>query len=126
MQLVGAGIDIIEVDRVRRAAERTPSFLTRVFTPAELAYAGAAPAHRWRRLAARFAAKEALLKALGTGLRRARWQEVEVVRGPLGRPGLRLTGSLAERATRLGVTTLHLSISHSRHYAVAQVLALSD
>ncbi|BDG62401.1 holo-ACP synthase [Caldinitratiruptor microaerophilus] len=126
MRLVGAGIDIIEVDRVRRAAERTPRFLTRVFTPAELAYAGAAPAHRWRRLAARFAAKEAALKALGTGLRRARWQEVEVVPGPLGRPGLRLTGSLAERAARLGVTALHLSISHSRHYAVAQVLALGE
>lgn len=123
--MVGAGIDLIEVDRIRQAAERTPTFLFRVFTPAEIAYARASDRNCWRRFAARFAAKEALLKALGTGLRRVRWCDAEVVRDPLGRPGFRLGGKLAELVAAQGITAIQVSLSHSDHYAVAQVLLLS-
>ncbi|MFO7173533.1 MAG: holo-ACP synthase [Bacillota bacterium] len=124
MYVLGTGVDIVEVARLKRAAERTPRLLERLFTPAELAYADSAPRSRWRRLAARFAAKEALFKALGTGLRQVRWREAEVARDPLGRPFFRLEGALADLAARLGVEAIHLSLSHSEHYAVAQVIAL--
>lgn len=118
------GVDIIEVERVRSACQRTPSLPGRLFTPAELAYAESSERHRWARLAARFAAKEALLKALGSGLRQVKWAQIEVVRDDLGRPDLVLTGAAAELARRLGVTRLHLSLSHTENYAVANVLAL--
>lgn len=124
--MVGTGVDIVEVARVRAACERTPGLLPRLFTAAELAYAGASARHRWARLAARFAAKEALLKALGTGLRQVKWVEAEVVRDEAGRPGLALTGALADLARRRGVTAIHLSLSHTEHYAVANVLALGE
>lgn len=122
MRIVGTGVDLVEVERLRRAAERRPALLARLFTPAELAYAAAAPRHRWQRLAARFAAKEALLKALGTGLRQVRWQEAEVVRDEAGRPGLVLAGALARLARERGVCQAHLSLSHTPRYAVAQVV----
>lgn len=124
LPILGTGVDIIEVARIQQAAERTPRFLERVFTPAELAYANAAPRSRWRRLAARFAAKEALLKALGTGLRQVRWGEAEVVRNALGRPAFQLKGALAALAAARGVQELHLTLSHSDHYAVAYVIAV--
>lgn len=126
MQVIGTGTDLVEVERVRAACTRTPGLLGRLFTPAELAYAASAPRHRWPRLAARFAAKEALLKALGTGLRQVRWVEAEVVRDRLGRPGLVLTGALADLARRRGVAELHLSLSHTEAYAVANVVAMGS
>lgn len=124
MQVIGTGIDLVEVARVRTACERTPGLMARLFTPAELAYAAASERHRWPRLAARFAAKEALLKALGTGLRQVKWAEAEVVRDALGRPGFALTGALAELARHKGVAELHLTLSHTDQHAIANVLAL--
>ena len=96
--------------------------ITRVFTPGELAYALAMknPAPH---LAARFAAKEAFLKALGLGLRNGmRWQEIEVVRNELGAPSLRLSGQAAELADERKVTAIHLSYSHEGDYATATVI----
>lgn len=129
------GIDIVEVARVRRAAERWGGrFLRRVFTPGELADCGAAgPAPRYESLAARWAAKEAAAKALGVGLsglgagpgaagELLHLHEIEVARGPGGRPLLRLHGGAAAAAARLGIAELALSVSHSGGLAVASVV----
>lgn len=125
MHVIGIGIDIVEVDRLKAALARRPRLAERLFTKTELESAGG-PGHRLLRLAARFAAKEALLKSFGTGLRGVRWREAEVVSDALGRPSLRLQGQLQSLASRLGVTELHLTMSHSRQYAVAAVVAVGE
>lgn len=122
--IVGIGVDIIEVERIEKALSRHPErFLHRVFTAGEIAECWTGESHRFRRLAARYAAKEATLKALGTGLRAGKWVEVEVVKDPLGKPLLRLCGRLAEVAAQQGITAFHLSLSHCKAYAMAQVVA---
>lgn len=122
--IAGTGVDIIEVERIAQALARHPErFLHRLFTPHEIAECWPAEAHRHRRLAARYAAKEAVLKALGTGLRYGKWTEIEVSKDPLGKPMVRLSGRLAEVAARQGITQLHLSLSHCEQYAMAQVVA---
>jgi holo-[acyl-carrier protein] synthase len=119
----GLGIDIIEVDRIRRATARWgEAFLCRVFTPDELARGGA-PQRAAERLAGRFAAKEAVMKALGLGRRGVGWQEIEITVDPFGKPGVRLTGRAATVADRLGVRAWHVAISHTRLLAVAEALA---
>jgi holo-[acyl-carrier protein] synthase len=122
--VVGIGIDVVEIARIRRLMERWQDrFLQRVFTEAELAYALRRhdPAQH---LAARFAAKEATLKALGTGLSMGvRWREMEVRRGRGQPPQLELSGRTAELGEARGVRRLHVSLSHDAGLAVAQVLA---
>ena len=122
--IVGIGVDVVHIPRIRGAIERWQErFLGRVFTPDELAYA------RRRRdpaehLAARFAAKEATLKALGTGLAMgARWREVEVRRARGEPPRMALSGRTAALGAARGVRVLHVSLTHDGDYAVAQVLA---
>lgn len=121
--IVGTGVDITEVARIRAALERFGSrFLGRVFTPAEVRYC-TSKANPAERLAARFAAKEAGMKALGTGLRHGiTWHDVEVVRQPGSRPVLRFSGRAAEFATRLGCNRTHLSLSHTAEQAMAFVI----
>lgn len=119
--MVGIGVDVVEVSRLREASNRE-RLLARLFTASELS--DCRGAHRWQSLAARFAAKEAVLKALGTGLRGMRWQDIEVVRNDRGRPGVRLRGGAAGRAENLGVAEVLLSLSHTEHYAVAQAVAV--
>ncbi|HLS89342.1 MAG TPA: holo-ACP synthase [Sphingobacteriaceae bacterium] len=120
--ILGLGIDMVDVGRVEQAHGRKgAAFLNRLFTPGEQAAAGDGP-HRYRRLAARLAAKEALVKALGTGLRDGRWLDAEVVNDPLGKPSLRVTGGLARRLQAMGVTGVHLSLTHENHYAAAVVV----
>lgn len=116
------GIDIIEIDRVQSVAERYGErFLNRVYTEGERAYCrGRAP-----QLAARFAAKEAAMKALGTGVRGVAWREVEVVRLPGRAPEIVLHGRAQKRAEWMSLQRMALSISHSRRYAVASVVANS-
>ena len=117
---LSSGVDIIEISRVGQVLERYGRrFLERVFTPDEIAYCRGRPAN----LAARFAAKEATMKALGTGVRGVGWKDVEVVRHESGAPSIRLQGRAKIRAERLGVGEIVLSISHSREYAVAFVVA---
>ena len=113
--IVGIGIDLVEVARLEEILARTPTVRTRLFTPAEAALP-------LESLAARFAAKEALAKALGapTGLS---WQDAEVVLDRGGRPGFALRGTLAARAAELGVGEVHLSISHDGGFAQAFVVA---
>ena len=113
------GVDIIEIPRIKRVLDRYGQrFLNRVFTPAEIAYCrGRAP-----NLAGRFAAKEAAMKALGTGVRGVSWKDIEVIRADSGAPSLRLHGRAEKRAERLQMSEMSLSISHSREYAVAFVV----
>jgi holo-[acyl-carrier protein] synthase len=121
--IVGIGLDLVEVARVRASARRSGErFAKRVFTPGEIAYC-AGRARKFEHLAARFAAKEATLKALGTGI--TGWtsmQEVEVVHNAAGRPEIRLRGGVLRRARSLGVTAAHLSISHTEGVAAAVVV----
>jgi holo-[acyl-carrier protein] synthase len=119
------GVDLIEIRRVERALQRHGDrFLERVFTPAELLYTR----KRVPELAARFAAKEAVSKALGVGVRLLapygiRWQEAEILGDWRGRPSVTLSGRAAERAAELGITEWAVSLSHSKEYAIAFVVA---
>ena len=117
------GVDIIEIDRVAAVVERYPArFPHRIYTDGELEYCrGRAP-----QLASRFAAKEAVMKALGTGTRGVGWREIEVVRKPGNPPEIVLHGRARTRAEKLGATRLALSLSHSREYAVASVVMETD
>ena len=120
--IVGIGIDILSVARMARAIERGQErLLERLFTPGEQADAGGVRTSE--RLAARFAAKEAALKALGTGWSMGiAWRDVEVVSAPSGQPALRITGRAAERARELGVTRSHVSLSHQDGMVAALVI----
>lgn len=110
------GIDIIRVDRIRRTLERFGArFSRRVLTPAEQRYVRDRPAT----LAGRWAAKEAVSKVLGLGVRGIGWKDIEVERLPTGQPAVRLHGRAARRADQLGMARIALSISHESEYAVA-------
>jgi holo-[acyl-carrier protein] synthase len=121
--IVGTGVDIAEVPRIQAAVDRFGDrFLRRVFTPNEVKYC-LSKANSAERLAARFAAKEAAMKAIGTGLHLGvTWQDVEVIRNPGGRPGIRFTRMAAEFAARLGCKNVHVSITHTREQALAMVV----
>jgi holo-[acyl-carrier protein] synthase len=121
--IVGTGIDIAEVPRIRQAIERFGDrFLERIFTPGEIRYCDS-KANRAERYAARFAAKEAAMKALGTGWSQGvRWRDCEVVRLPGGRPSISFHGKAGEFAAKLGVNHAALSLSHTAEQAIAQVI----
>ena len=121
--ILGTGIDLAEVPRIRAAVERYgPRFIERVFTAKEIAYVER-KANNFERYAARFAAKEAGMKAIGTGWRRGvRWQDFEVTNLPSGRPTLTFHGVAAEFARRLGVERVHLSLTHTEQYGQAFVI----
>lgn len=125
-KIQGIGIDIIEIERIRRLSLRWGSkFENRVYTPQELAYCGKTPI-RYARLAARFAAKEATLKALGTGLTVGMyWQDVEICANAVGKPSIVLHGKVKQYAAELGVVRTFVSLSHAVDYAVAQVTLCS-
>ncbi len=113
--IVGVGVDVVDVARLARALERTPGLADRLFTDAERA-------RPVESLAARFAAKEAVAKALGApgGLR---WLDAEVVTDETGRPHIQVYGGVAEEARSQGITTWHLSLSHDASVATAVVVA---
>ena len=121
--IYGIGVDLVEVDRMKRAIARSgPRLVERLYTAGERAYCGG---KRFPHpcFAARFACKEAFLKALGTGLRKhMRWRDIEVCRDPLGKPFLRLHGYLRERCDDAGIRHVHLTLSHSASHAIAQVV----
>jgi holo-[acyl-carrier protein] synthase len=121
--IVGTGIDIAEVPRIRLSIERFGlRFLERIYTTREMEYCDS-KANRAERYAARFAAKEAAMKALGTGWNHGvRWRDCEVVRMPGGRPTIAFHGKAGEFAARLGVKNAALSISHTEEQAIAQVI----
>jgi holo-[acyl-carrier protein] synthase len=121
--VIGVGVDVVDVDRLGRTLARTPSVADRVFCAAERAYAGTGE-ESLRRLAARFAAKEAAAKALGAPAQ-ARWQEIEVVTLDDGRPTLLVSGATAAVAAAAGIASWHVSLSHDGGVAVAVVVAES-
>lgn len=121
--IIGTGIDIVEVPRVADAIERFGArFKRRIFTEGEIRYCES-KANYVERFAARFAAKEAALKAIGTGWRHGvSWREIEVQRVPGGRPTIAFTGVAAQFAQRLGMKHASLSLSHTAQHAIAQVI----
>lgn len=117
---LAVGVDIIEIERVRRVLARYDRrFLTRVYTAEEAAFCRG----RVAELAARFAAKEAVMKALGTGARGVAWREIEVLPDGRGKPLVYLYGGALRRAQELGLAALDVSLSHSKEYALAMVVA---
>jgi holo-[acyl-carrier protein] synthase len=121
--IVGLGLDIAEIDRVEAAITRHgAAFLDRIYTPREAAYCERHK-NKYERYAARFAAKEAAMKALGTGWRLGvRWRDIEVANAPSGKPTLNLAGVARQFADGLGVKEISLSITHSGNLALAQVI----
>ena len=121
--IVGIGVDAVEIDRFRRSLERTPSMKSRLFTSEELEYVEPHD-DPTASLAARFAAREAVMKAMGVGLGAFEFHDVWVQRADSGRPTLAVTGRAQQIANELGVTDWHLSITHTASTAIAYVIAV--
>jgi holo-[acyl-carrier protein] synthase len=121
--IVGLGLDIAEIDRIEAAIKRHGApFLERIYTAGEVAYCQKHK-NKYERYAARFAAKEAAMKALGTGWSNGvRWRDIEVVRAASGKPSLKLEGKAGEVAAKLGVKNIALTITHSGNLALAEVI----
>jgi len=121
--ILGTGVDLAEVRRIREAVERYGErFLHRIYTPGEIAYVER-KANKFERYAGRFAAKEAGMKAIGTGWKRGvKWQDFEVANLPSGRPTLRLHGEAERIAAAMGVTSISLSITHTSELGMAHVI----
>jgi holo-[acyl-carrier protein] synthase len=120
--IIGIGIDLVDIERFRRSLERTPSMRTRLFTDVELSYV-APKTDPVPSLAARFAAREAVMKSLGLGLGAFGFHEVWVERAESGEPSLAVTGRALELADAAGVSRWHLSLTHSASTAGAYVIA---
>ncbi|MDA2966958.1 MAG: holo-ACP synthase [Actinomycetota bacterium] len=121
--IIGVGVDAVEIDRFRRSLERTPSMKSRLFTSEELEYVEPHD-DPTASLAARFAAREAVMKAMGVGLGAFEFHDVWVQRADSGRPTLVVTGRAEQIANELGVTDWHLSITHTDTTAIAYVIAV--
>lgn len=121
----GIGVDIVEVQRIEDAVTRWGDmFVGRIFTAAEHERAGTARA-RSMRLAARFAAKEAVMKALGLGWRAMAWRDIEITNDRLGKPIVTLRGAARKAAQRQGIAHVHVSLSHTHELAFASAVAIS-
>jgi holo-[acyl-carrier protein] synthase len=123
VRIIGLGVDLADIGRVEQVLDRYPRFAERCFTDHEREYAFrfANPA---RRLAARFAGKEAVMKSLGTGWRRIRWKDIEITGG--GKPTVRMSDSAAARADRLGVTEVMVTITHTNTSALVMAIAVGE
>lgn len=122
---IRVGVDLVDVDRLSRLLASDPTIEQQLFTPAEVGYC-AGKRRRDEHLAARFAAKEAVLKALGTGLGAGiGWTDVEVQNSYTGKPSVRLGGGAGRRAERIGVVDLDISLSHLDRFAIAEAVALT-
>tara|TARA_Y100001936_G_C16093163_1_gene688606 strand:- start:3011 stop:3406 length:396 start_codon:yes stop_codon:yes gene_type:complete len=122
LQSISVGIDLIEINRIAKTLERFGDrFLQRIYTESEILYCR----RRTPQLAARFAAKEAVMKALGTGARGVAWKEIEVTRKSSGQPQVKLHGKAAKIAEKLNIRNIAISLSHSREYATASVIGQS-
>ncbi len=123
MRILGLGVDLADIERVERVLEKYPRFAERCFTDHEREYAFrfASPE---RRLAARFAGKEAVMKSMGTGWRRIRWKDIEITGG--GKPTVRMSGNAARRAEMLGVTEVLVTITHTDTDALVMAIAVGE
>ena len=120
--ILGTGIDIVKNSRIKNLIEKYGErFLNKVYTEAEISYCqqkiNSAPS-----FAARFAAKEAVLKALGTGMRKNSWQDIEILNNELGKPEVNLSAETEKRAEELEVSAIFLSMSHEKEYSIAQIV----
>ena len=126
MRILGIGTDITECERIARMIERHPdSFVRRVFTDAEIAYCSRGKRQSAEHYTGRWAAKEAILKALGTGWSSGiTWRDIEILNEPGGKPFVKLTGAAAEIARDQGISEIQISISHCMSHAVAFAVAI--
>jgi holo-[acyl-carrier protein] synthase len=127
MKIVAHGIDLVDRPRIEEMVKRHDErFLNRVFTPKEQAYADANK-NRIEKLAGRFAAKEAILKLMGTGWRgKIAWTDIEVVNSQTGRPEVTLSGEVEKLAKELGIKHISVSITHTANFAIASAVALAE
>ena len=127
MQIIAHGIDLVDRPRIEQMVERHGErFIDRVFTPKEQAYADANK-DKMEKLAGRFAAKEAVLKLMGTGWRgKIAWTDIEVVNNAAGQPEVALSGEVERLAEKLGIKHISVSITHTANFAIASAVALSE
>lgn len=123
MKILGVGVDLADIDRVRSVLEKYPRFAERCFTEHEREYAFRYTRPE-RRLAARFAGKEAVMKSMGTGWRRIRWKDIEITGG--GKPTVRMEGNATRRAEMLGVTEVLVTITHTDTSALVMAVAVGE
>ena len=126
MKIIAHGIDLVDFPRIKdMVAQHGERFVNRVFTATEQAYAEANKA-RIEKLAGRFAAKEAILKLMGTGWRgKIAWTDIEIVNNPAGQPEVTLTGEVEKIANRLGIKHISISITHTANFAIASAVAIA-
>ena len=121
--IIGCGIDLIKIERIEKIIRKWgDNFTSRVFTLLEREYCEKKKGNKYQSYAGRFAAKEALLKALGLGLREANWKEIEIKNDELGQPIIDTSGKLKNIALAKGVSKYFITISHTKDYAIAQVI----
>ena len=127
MKIIAHGIDLVDFPRIEEMAKRHgPRFLDRIFTASEQAYADANK-RGVEKLAGRFAAKEAILKLMGTGWRgKIAWTDIEIVNNPSGQPEVNLSGEVEKIAERLGIKHISVSITHTANFAIASAVALAN
>jgi len=123
MRIIGLGVDLADIGRVERVFQKYPRFIDRCFTEHEKQYA-LRFANPSRRLAARFAGKEAVMKSMGTGWRRIGWTDIEITGG--GKPTVRMSGRAAERAEMLGITEIHVTITHTDETAMVMAVSVGE
>ena len=127
MEIIAHGIDLVDCPRIEQMIQRHGErFIKRVFTAAEQAYAGATK-NEVEKLAGRFAAKEAVLKLIGTGWRgKIAWTDIEVINNPAGQPQVTLSGEVEKIADKLGIKHISISITHTANFAIASAVALTQ
>lgn len=121
--VIGCGIDLVKIERIEKIIIRWgDNFIFKIFTPLEREYCEKKKDNKFQSYAGKFAAKEALLKAVGLGLRQANWREIEIKNDELGQPIIDTSGKLKNIAAIKGVSKYFISISHTKEYAIAQVI----
>ena len=125
MNIFGIGIDIIEINRIENVLERTPRFLERNFTEKEIDYFNQKN-FKSESIAVNFASKEAIIKAIGTGIRGFRLKDIEILRDELGKPIVNTYNNLREICIKYNIKEIKVSISHSENYAVANAIIISE
>lgn len=121
--IIGIGTDIIEIERIKKAIQTRPKLGERLFTQQEMEYCST-KGNTFASMAARFAAKEAVAKALGSGIEGFKWLDIEVINDAKGKPEIKLHNQAWEKGSQLGVNKIEISLSHCKEYAVAMVVLL--
>jgi len=121
--IIGCGIDLVKIERLEKIIKKWgDNFIFSIFTSLEKEYCEKKKGNKYQSYAGKFAAKEALLKALGLGLRKANWKDIEIKNDKLGQPIIETSGKLKNIASAKGISKYFISISHTKEYAIAQVI----